>query len=86
MMKDAHELFCWKDGQKRLAIRLWVALDGEDKDAQIEALLEVLASFIFELVRDKPFSSGSIHFLAVLGIDAEMDRFGSKKTVQLKMM
>jgi superfamily II DNA helicase RecQ len=79
MMKDARELFCWKEKQKRLAIQLWVALDGEDKDAQMEALLAVLASFIFEPVGDRPFSSGLIHFLAVLGIDTEMDRLREAK-------
>ncbi|KAI9882030.1 MAG: hypothetical protein M1823_006233, partial [Watsoniomyces obsoletus] len=79
MMKDARELFCWTEAQKRLAIRLWVALDGEDTDAQTEALLEALASFIFEPVGDRPFSSGLIHFLAVLGIDSEMDRLREAK-------
>jgi hypothetical protein len=33
----------------------------------------VLASFIFKPVSDRPFSSGLIYFLAVLGINAEMD-------------
>jgi hypothetical protein len=66
MMKDARELFCWKEKQKRLAIQLWVALDGEDKDAQTEALLEVLASFIFEPIGDRPFSSGLIIHICLL--------------------
>lgn len=78
-MKDARELFCWKGRQKVLAMELWEALDREDKEAQMEALLEVLASFIFEPVGDRPFSSGLVHFLAVLGIDAEMDRLREAK-------
>lgn len=79
MMKDARELFCWKGRQRVLAIQLWDVLDGNDKDAQIEALLEALVSFLFESTGDKPFSSGLIHFLAVLGIDTEMDRLREAK-------
>ncbi|KAF2646996.1 hypothetical protein K491DRAFT_723842 [Lophiostoma macrostomum CBS 122681] len=60
-------------------MELWEALGGEDKRAQMDALLEVLASFIFEPVGDRPFSSGLVHFLAVLGIDAEMDRLREAK-------
>jgi hypothetical protein len=78
-MKDARELFCWQGEQKQLAIRLWIALEGDDTDAQIQALLNVLAAFIFRPVGDRPFSSGLIHFLAVLGIDAEMDRLRTAK-------
>lgn len=62
-----------------MAMELWEALDREEKEAQMEALLEVLASFIFEPVGDRPFSSGLVHFLAVLGIDAEMDRLREAK-------
>ena len=78
-MKNARELFCWKGRQKVLAMELWEALDREEKEAQMEALVEVLASFIFEPVGDRPFSSGLVHFLAVLGIDAEMDRLREAK-------
>jgi hypothetical protein len=46
-MKDARELFCWEGEQKGLAITLWDMLDGADTEAQINALLDVLALFIF---------------------------------------
>jgi hypothetical protein len=42
-------------------------------------MLQVLASFIFTGIGDDPFSSGLIHFLAVLGIDAAMDRLRTAK-------
>jgi hypothetical protein len=82
LMKDARELFNWKGTQKELAVALWEMLDDEDDDgldAQLEALLDALASFIFESVGDQPFSSGLIHFLAVLGIDAEANRLRTAK-------
>ncbi|KAF1955453.1 hypothetical protein CC80DRAFT_359348, partial [Byssothecium circinans] len=78
--KDARELFPWKGSQKELAKELWIALDGPDEDSQREALLLALASFIFESTGDDPFSSGLIHFLAVLGIDGEMDRLRTAKS------
>ena len=37
-------------------------------------MLEFLGSFIFYTVIDRPFSSTLIHFLAILGIDEEMQR------------
>lgn len=74
IMKDARELFSWRGRQKELATVLWVALDGGDDDAQLDALLAVLAAFIFEPVVGSIFESGLLHFLALLGIDAEMDR------------
>jgi len=42
-------------------------------------MLRLSASFIFRGVGDRPFSSGLIHFLAVLGIDAELDRLRTAK-------
>ncbi|KAF2463572.1 uncharacterized protein BDR25DRAFT_245432 [Lindgomyces ingoldianus] len=44
-----------------------------------DALLNVLASFIFKLVGDQSFSSGFVHFLAVLGIDAPAQRLRRAK-------
>lgn len=79
LFKDARELFPWQGRQKELAKELWSSLDGQDEDAQIQALLLALASFIFEGTGDDPFSSGLIHFLAVLGIDGEMDRLRTAK-------
>ncbi|KAH8686641.1 hypothetical protein GQ44DRAFT_553877, partial [Phaeosphaeriaceae sp. PMI808] len=73
-MKDARELFQWKENQKALAIRLWIALDDEDRTAQLAALLESLSSFMFSTYGNAVFTSGLIHFLAVLGIDPEMNR------------
>ncbi|RYP28637.1 hypothetical protein DL767_007119 [Monosporascus sp. MG133] len=79
LMKDARELFCWQGGQKGLAITLWLGLDGDDTGAQLDALLDVLASFIFQSVSNDLFRSGWLHFLAVLGVDAEMDRLRTAK-------
>jgi len=42
-------------------------------------MLQVFESFIFESTGDNPFSSGLIHFLAVLGIDGAMDRLRTAK-------
>jgi superfamily II DNA helicase RecQ len=80
LFKDARKLFPWQGRQKELARELWAALDGRDEDAQMQALLLVLASFIFHNTGDNPFSNGLIHFLAVLGIDGEMDRLRTAKS------
>ena len=45
----------------------------------MDALLNVLASFIFQSVSNDLFRSGLLHFLAVLGIDGEMDRLRTAK-------
>ena len=79
MMKDARELFDWQGRQKALAEVLWEALDGHSDADGMDALLELLAAFIFEPVGDQPFSSGLIHFTAVLGIDADMGRLRTAK-------
>jgi hypothetical protein len=79
LMKDARELFCWTARQKLLALRLWESLEGDDEEEQLSALLDVLASFILVSVGDQPFRSGLVHFLAVLGIDAETDRLRTAK-------
>jgi hypothetical protein len=42
-------------------------------------LLNVLASFFFTLTGDKPFSSGLIYFLAVLGINSDTNRLRTAK-------
>jgi hypothetical protein len=79
LLKDARVLFRWQGRQRELARRLWDALDEGDEEAEAEALLRVLASFIFEGTGDDPFSSGLVHFIAVLGIDAEMGRLRTAK-------
>jgi len=43
-------------------------------DVKIDALLKLIKSFIFVTVRGDVFSSGLLHFLAVLSIDEEMGR------------
>lgn len=45
----------------------------------MEALLAVLAAFIFEPVDRSIFNSELVYFLAVLGIDGEMDRLRTAK-------
>ncbi|TKA55283.1 hypothetical protein B0A49_12685, partial [Cryomyces minteri] len=74
LMRDARELFPWHGKQKELARELWCALELEDEQTQVEKMLELSGSFIFQTVGDRPFSSALIHFLAVLGIDEEMNR------------
>ena len=54
-------------------------LDSDNKEAQLEVLLNALASFFFTSTGDQPFSSGLIHFLAVLGINAEANRLRTAK-------
>jgi hypothetical protein len=77
MMKDARELFRWTIRQKELVEALWGMLDSDadndnaQREAQLEVLLDLLASFLFTSTGDKPFSSGLVHFLAVLGIDSD---------------
>lgn len=78
-MKDARELFPWQGRQRELAMALWLTLDGRDEGAHVDALLAVLAAFIFEPIVHTVFDSGLVHFLAVLGIDAEMDRLRTAK-------
>lgn len=43
-------------------------------EEKIDALLQVIKSFIFVTVRGDVFSSGILHFLSVLGIDEESGR------------
>jgi superfamily II DNA helicase RecQ len=80
LLKDARRLFIWQGRQKELAKELWYSLDFGDEKAQVEQMLQLSASFIFQGVGDRPFSSGLIHFLAVLGIDEEMDRLRTAKS------
>ena len=49
------------------------------RDAQLEVLLNLLTSFFFTTTGDKPFSSGLVHFLAVLGIDSDTNRLRTAK-------
>jgi hypothetical protein len=85
MMKDARELFRWTGRQKELVVALWEMLDSNTNDdnthckAQLEALLNIFASFFFTVTGDKPFSSGLVHFLAVLGIDSDTSRLRTAK-------
>lgn len=58
---------------------IWDALDGEDEDAQLETAKFAIASFILQHTGNDPFDSALVHFLAILGIDAEMDRLRTAK-------
>lgn len=66
MAKDARELFTWKDEHKSYGIKLWDALDGDDRAAQTEALLASTRSFVFTIYHPVALSTGLIQFLAVL--------------------
>jgi hypothetical protein len=54
-------------------------LDEGDKKVQLNVLLKVLASFIFQHTENVPLESGLIHFLAVLRIDAQTKRLRTAK-------
>lgn len=71
-MKDARKLFTFTPEQKGCAIRLWDALDGDDRGAQIEALLASISSFIFTKYHLVELTTGLVQFLAVLGIDSRL--------------
>ncbi|KAJ8117099.1 hypothetical protein OPT61_g1626 [Boeremia exigua] len=43
------------------------------RDAQLKVLLNLLTSFFFTTTGDKPFSSRLVHFLAVLGINSNIN-------------
>ena len=76
-LHDARELFLWHGDQKQLAVEMWQSLNaGEEDDGETQVLrmLSLLGSFIFQMAGDESFCSPLIHFLAVLGIDEEMDR------------
>jgi hypothetical protein len=76
-LHDAQELFLWHGDQKQLAVEMWQSLNaGEEGDGETQVLrmLTLLGSFIFQTAGDEPFCSPLIHFLAVLGIDEEMER------------
>ena len=85
LMKDARELFCWTVEQGECALALWGVLDRDagnneaQREAQLEALLNLLTSFFFTTTGDKPFDSGLFHFLAVLGIDSDTNRLRTAK-------
>jgi hypothetical protein len=55
------------------------ANDNAQREAQVEVLLKLFASFFFTLTGDKPFSSGLVHFLAVLGINCDTNRLRTVK-------
>ena len=79
MAKDARELFTWTDKQKSCGIKLWDALDSDDKAAQTEALLASISSFVFTTYHPVALSTGLIQFLAVLGYDTDTDRLRTAK-------
>ncbi|KAH7020667.1 hypothetical protein B0J12DRAFT_687630 [Macrophomina phaseolina] len=79
MLRDARRLFRWSEEQIYAARRLWWALQSQGEAAQVRRLLMFSASFIFQTVGDRPFDSGLVHFLAVLGIDQDMGRLQRAK-------
>jgi hypothetical protein len=84
LIKNAQELFHWTSRQKELVVALWEMLDSDANDnaqrkAQLEVLLNMLVLFVFTLTGDKSFSSGLVHFLAVLGIDSNTNRLRKAK-------
>jgi hypothetical protein len=78
-MKDARELFTWTPKQKTLAICLWNVLGSGERIAEMDALLALLALFIFMQYLREPLLCGFVQFLAILGIDGEMGRLRTAK-------
>ncbi|KAL1582106.1 hypothetical protein WHR41_09218 [Cladosporium halotolerans] len=75
VFKDARRLFPWHGRQKELAkvLKKSVQESWEAAD-QMKALLNFYESLIFQGVRGHVFKSAILHFLAVLGIDEEINR------------
>ncbi|CAD0049703.1 unnamed protein product [Aureobasidium pullulans] len=75
-MADACRLFPWTDEQRTLAKELWDSIEMPyiDDGTRMDTLLKLIKSFIFATVRGDVFSSGLLHFMAVLCIDEEMGR------------
>jgi hypothetical protein len=55
------------------------ANNNAQREARLEVLLNMFASFFFTSTGDKPFSSGLVHFLAVLSIDSDTNRLRTAK-------
>ena len=73
-MHDARELFPWKPYQKARAEQFWCSLELDEEPAQLDILLKLIGSFIFQNLDQELFESPLIHFLAILGIDEQMNR------------
>jgi hypothetical protein len=75
VFKDARRLFPWHGRQRDLARNLQKSVQEcwETTD-QMKALLDFYESLIFQGVRGDVFKSAILHFLAVLGIDEEINR------------
>ena len=78
VMKDARELYPWYGAQRGLVVELITQLSANveevDDQARCATLLRVCEGFIFHLVGGRPYASGLVHFLAVLGIDEDNNR------------
>ena len=79
IVKDARELFTWTDKQKLCGIKLWDALDSDDKAAQTEALLALISLFVFTTYHPVALSTSLIQFLAVLRYNTDTDRLQTAK-------
>jgi superfamily II DNA/RNA helicase len=72
--EDARRLFVWQGCQRELTLELWQSLDANSEDDHIQKILALSAAFLFTSVGNEPFKSGLVHFMAVLGIDADRGR------------
>ncbi|KIV98740.1 uncharacterized protein PV09_09492 [Verruconis gallopava] len=79
LFEDARELFPWQGRQKDLARELWAGLEESNEKAHVTLLLRLLDSFIFQNTGDNLFSSGLIHYIAVLRIDTKINRLQTAK-------
>ncbi|TKA60633.1 hypothetical protein B0A49_13140 [Cryomyces minteri] len=85
-LRDARRLFPWRGEQLQLAQNLWQSIRHRQAEgAQVDALLELCSSFIFQSVRINAFDSALVHFCAVLGIDEEMGRLRQANDYSYKL-
>ena len=75
-MKDACRLFRWSRVQQAAAMRvlLRAAVPDQPQEKLVQALLVLAKYFILDTVGDRPFNSGLVYFLAVLGINLDIEQ------------
>lgn len=73
-MADARRLFPWLPGQKELALEVLRRARPGGGGNVAGAILDLSATFIFQKVYHNPFESPMLHFMAILGIDADNNR------------
>ncbi|KAH5441620.1 hypothetical protein HBI60_255780 [Parastagonospora nodorum] len=73
-LHDAVALFPWQENQLELAMSFVQSLNLDNESTQIQKLIKLLGAFIFQHISGNQFSSGLVHFLAILGINSHTHR------------